>query len=128
MLVLVVFAAIGITDYSDIGVDIETRITLSGAMEVAEKVLSPNELSEWNALNQDAKCGRFLSYWRVKEAILKAAGEGLQRNPREICIEFSPKGPCIRRLPLQYGDPGEWEVGEFSAPYPFPEIAWALAP
>jgi phosphopantetheinyl transferase len=122
------FAAIGITESSDIGIDVETRITLSGAMEVADQVLSPKELSEWNALNRDARCGRFLAYWRVKEAILKAFGEGLQRNPREICIEFTHEGPRIRRLPSQYGDPCEWEVGEFKPPDPFPVVAWALAP
>lgn len=122
------FAAMAITADKAIGIDIETRACDATATEVATACMSPAELADWQVLDPPARTQRFLSTWRIKEAILKATGDGLLCDPRGIELEFREGIARIIHLPNHYPRPSVWRIGEFVPPSPLPTLAWAVYP
>lgn len=62
-----------------LGVDIEAMRTLRDAGKLAERHFSPAELNGWSRLSEPERLPGFYRVWTRKEALLKAAGEGLAR-------------------------------------------------
>ena len=60
-----------------VGVDIEQNRTISHADEMAERFFSPREYNAIRSLSPNEKQQTFLHFWTLKEAYLKATGEGL---------------------------------------------------
>ena len=120
------YAVVGVAREGDLGVDIETRSSLKTALQVAPRILGPGELEAWEAVDEADKMETFIRYWTIKEAILKAHGDGLLQDPRGIEVELRAAGPKISRLKTVFGQPAWWRLGFAEAPAPFPRIAWAL--
>lgn len=78
-----------------IGCDLETGGTLRSAdlTGLARQVFCPQEIDQLTALANAPQDQRtfFLSVWRRKEAVLKAAGLGFSGNPRALCVT-TPSG------------------------------------
>lgn len=117
---------LGKSGHGEIGVDIETGITLETAVEIAERVLGPHELAHWKALPESAKADAFARYWTLKEAVLKAAGDGLGRDPREIEVDIREDDPNFLRLPDAYGAVDRWLLGFVDTGWPDTRFAYAL--
>lgn len=120
------FVAVAVTAYGPIGIDIETRANAATAADVAPLCMTPEELAYWQELNEWESVQFFASLWRLKEAVLKASGEGLNRDLRSIRLDGFPGPLRIRHLPSEYPPARNWQVGEFKAPLPFPLVAWAV--
>ncbi len=104
-------AAIALSWGGEIGVDVEMRVSQQVCMELAERALTGAERRHLHDGPPEEMPDRFLRYWTLKEAILKASGEGLSREMREIELAIGPGGPAIVRLPAEYGDPRSWWIG-----------------
>ena len=61
----------------EVGVDVEARDRRGVLPEVADRYLSAQELSDLRALPAAAQPERFLTYWTLKEAYIKARRMGL---------------------------------------------------
>lgn len=68
---------IAIALHTPVGIDVEKRTPDLIEDEMVKKVLSTEELREWEKLSCSEKEAAFYRYWTRKEAILKATGEGL---------------------------------------------------
>ncbi len=79
-------ALIGISDASEIGVDIETLRPISDAVSLAQSHFTPSELASYMASDDASKDMAFLCVWTRKEACLKAIGTGLSVAPSEIDV------------------------------------------
>lgn len=79
--------ACAITWTGEVGIDAElwTRPTRVDAL--APRVLSPREASALETLDPAARQRRFLEYWTIKEAWLKAMGTGLRVAPTSVDVD-----------------------------------------
>lgn len=86
----------------DCGVDVEAFDRGGDPLKLARRVLSPKELADLEARAAGARRDRFLAYWTLKEAYVKARGLGLSLPLREF--SFSLAGERIR---IEFTAPGE---------------------
>ena len=86
-----------------VGVDVERVRTDAIARELEARVLHPDERAR---LRDDVAPARaFFQLWVLKEAYIKATGEGLAAPLREIC--FDPERTALDALP-EGRDPARW--------------------
>lgn len=76
---------IALTNLGDIGVDVEpvNRTVNAGLVRT---VLSDREQDALRHLPEEAQSRMFIRYWTLKEALLKASGDGITAQPRRICL------------------------------------------
>jgi 4'-phosphopantetheinyl transferase len=103
-------AVIATTPLGNIGVDIETTPTIETCREVSSRVLSAKALQDYGSLPDEEFIQVFLRQWTMKEAILKATGEGLSREMVEIEFSSMNPSPELSRLPEGYGIPDNWHL------------------
>lgn len=71
------YALIGVSLGRAIGVDLEVIRQLDNCDQLARLVLTARELVEFEELSDDQKSSSLLARWTIKEAYLKATGQGL---------------------------------------------------
>ncbi len=84
------WVAVGLSLSGRIGVDVEGAARPVDWDGVAPVFLHPAELAEYRGLPAGARPRRALELWSVKEACLKATGEGLVAEPRSV--RLTPDG------------------------------------
>jgi 4'-phosphopantetheinyl transferase len=104
------------------GVDVESSDRRGDLLKVARRVLSPRELSDLDTRAAETRRDRFLAYWTLKEAYVKARGPGLPLRQ----LSFSLSGERIRVESTAPGDDvaGAWQ---FASLRPTPRHLLALA-
>ena len=75
-----------------IGVDVEERIPRRDLDALIAAVLAPAERAEVEAADGPRRTRMFYRLWTVKEALVKALGEGLHRHPASLEVP-----PALRR-------------------------------
>ncbi|ALK10601.1 4'-phosphopantetheinyl transferase family protein [Blastochloris viridis] len=81
-----------------IGVDVEALAPMPDQEQVAEIVLTPQELTEFRRF--DVSCDVFYRIWTCKEACLKAIGTGFRLDPRAVEIRLADlAAPMVQRIP-----------------------------
>jgi 4'-phosphopantetheinyl transferase len=93
------YAVIGICDSREIGVDTERIRSDIEFRDIAARYFAPLELSWLMDAPDEEQRERFYRLWVVKEAFLKATGEGLSTPLHEILVEFLRLGPVLRSAP-----------------------------
>ena len=92
-----------------IGVDVEPLRNGIETWSLVEQALTPREYARWTALPRERQASAFLSAWTRKEALLKAAGVGLNVDPRHV--ELGELGQVVR-APAELGRPDDWTLTE----------------
>lgn len=80
------WGAIALAD-APIGVDIETLSADDGALEIARQSFHPDEAAHLVGLGADALRATFLELWTRKEALIKAAGLGVDYMPATSALK-----------------------------------------
>ncbi len=75
----------------DLGIDVE-RIENAVDTDLARRVLSEAELEDTMSRPPDAQSARFFDYWTLKEAYVKARGEGLSIPFKSVQFKLHPEG------------------------------------
>jgi len=65
---------------------------------LAQRVLHPQEREAFLSLAEAERPGAFLRAWTRKEALLKALGTGLSREPDSVAVGLAPLGPLEVRV------------------------------
>ncbi|MGA9377302.1 MAG: 4'-phosphopantetheinyl transferase superfamily protein [Phormidium sp.] len=73
-----------------VGIDLEYLRHIPDVEQLAERFFSPNEFRIINALPKQQQQERFFRFWTIKEAYLKATGEGLA-GLQKIAVSFTPE-------------------------------------
>ncbi len=95
----------------EVGVDLEFLQEMPDGPELAKRIFSPRELTEWQALAAGLKARAFFKGWTRKEAWLKATGEGLTEALAEIETTLAPDAPpAWRALPGGLTSLRQWGV------------------
>ncbi|MGX7704718.1 4'-phosphopantetheinyl transferase family protein [Methylobacterium sp. Gmos1] len=88
------WVAAGLSTSGRIGVDVEGNARPVDWDRIAPVFLHPAELAAYRGLPAGARPRQGLEYWSVKEACLKATGEGLAAEPRSV--RLTPDGTTWR--------------------------------
>ncbi len=91
----------------EIGVDVERHRENIDIAALGRLVFSPEELSCILAAPPLARHDRFFRQWVFKEALVKALGTGLLKDPRRFQVAAALEGPAIEFI----GDDGD-DVGD----------------
>ena len=79
------FIAIALSTGSAVGIDIEPT-SRTDALEAADRFLSPEEMAYLDSLASRDRHTAALEAWCLKEAVLKASGDGLATDPRSFSV------------------------------------------
>jgi len=80
--------ACAITSENEVGLDIEQIRQISDVDSLANRVMSPTELTQWTGLAEADRFTKFFACWTRKEAFLKATGEGISSELRDLTVGF----------------------------------------
>jgi 4'-phosphopantetheinyl transferase len=70
-------ALVAVTQYRQLGIDLEHIRPIPEIEQITERILSPQEKEMFRALHGTDRLEVFFQYWTCKEAYIKAKGEGL---------------------------------------------------
>jgi 4'-phosphopantetheinyl transferase len=97
-------AAIAISRFDRVGIDVELIDQDFPRDDVAPDVLAADELADLRALPAEGQAGYFFQVWTLKEALLKAVGSGFSSDPRAIRIRLDEAlNPEIISAPPEVG-------------------------
>jgi 4'-phosphopantetheinyl transferase len=97
-----------------VGVDVEIRDRAEECWEVAERYFSRTEWAALSALPRERQPERFLEYWTLKEAYVKARGMGLSLPLDQFSFVLRPGHPVQIVFDARMGDnPLAWQFGQF---------------
>jgi 4'-phosphopantetheinyl transferase len=107
--------AVAISARVEVGIDVEHPGRASSRLEYLDRFLSPSEASTLRALPAEARSARFLAYWTLKEAYLKARGLGLSVPLQDLSFHLDD-GPRIRMSlePSLRDDSASWQFFRLS--------------
>lgn len=114
--------ACAVTDAAEVGVDLEDLDRRETEATIVPRYCAPSEVADIAAAGQDWH-QRFLHYWTLKEAYLKARGLGISVPLAEIAFTLGP-APRIAFLGSLAGTSTAWT---FSLARPTPRHLAALA-
>lgn len=81
-----------------IGVDIEPK-SEDDWQDALEEVLAPSELAALHAVPLAHREASYFTCWTMKEAVMKALGEGISdRDPKTIEVVLPPRPPAVLRI------------------------------
>ena len=101
-----VACAVGLHD--DLGVDVEHRDRTVELEQVARSVYSPAELEGLLALEGRARRVRFFQLWTLKEAYIKAVGQGLSMPLKQITLSVGGPEISLDLSQSDLGDGADW--------------------
>ena len=110
------YAAIGISSYAPIGVDIERIRPDFPAEKLAKRFFHPNEYTVFLSLPDSDRHSWFIKHWTMKESFVKALGDGLTLSTTSF--EIVPKNDmenifCIK---ISQKDFSSWHIQSVKAP------------
>jgi 4'-phosphopantetheinyl transferase len=98
----------------DVGVDVEDRSRLGNVEEIA-RAFAPSEQEELRATGGELRKDRFLTYWTLKEAYVKARGDGLAIPLDSFAFTLAPPAPpTIAFGPGAPDDPADWRFAHLN--------------
>ena len=109
------WVGVGVTRVGAIGVDVIPEAGLTDWKRLAGHFLAPEEFREMLKAPAQSRRGLAARAWVAKEAVLKAAGYGLEIDPRTVALELGP-AVTVRRLPGALPEPACFHLHELGLP------------
>jgi 4'-phosphopantetheinyl transferase len=81
--------AVAVTLGADIGVDVEGRRERDTNLDVARRFFAPAEVRHLESVASGRQPQVFLEFWTLKEAYIKATGEGLSADLSSFAMQLS---------------------------------------
>ena len=98
----------------DVGVDIEDIGRPGETAEIADRFLSPTEVTVLRSLPQHAQRCRFFEYWTLKEAYVKARGMGLSIPLKQFSFHLDEDRPARISFDARLKDDSQmWQFAQF---------------
>jgi 4'-phosphopantetheinyl transferase len=116
------FVACAVTVDSEIGIDVETLARNPAELDIAERFFSPTEVAMLRGTAPDRQHDTFFRLWTLKEAYIKATGEGLSRALDSFSFALEPVS--ISFNPDDADESSRWQ---FTEQRPTPRHLLALA-
>ena len=114
-----------VTDDRQAGVDVEDLGRRLVEPDLWHRYCAPSEVADIEAQPEQERHHRFLTYWTLKEAYIKARGFGLALPLGDFAFRLAPPdNPTITFEPSMKDDPGTWQ---FMQDWPTPQHRLGLA-
>lgn len=107
-----------------VGVDVESLRLRRSVDAIARRIMSEDERRDLDSLEGAARRRRFLEYWTLKEALLKATGQGLSDAARSLSFELDGDVTTCRMGDGMNAQPRSWR---FHRSWPSERHALAVA-
>lgn len=115
-------AAAVLTEDHDIGIDVEWLDRRAPTMDLAQRFFAQAECAQLDGLAEDAFVERFLGFWTLKEAYVKAIGKGLAQPLDSFAFTLEPL--AIAFADAGADNPAAWSFRRF---IPTPRHLMAVA-
>jgi 4'-phosphopantetheinyl transferase len=119
------FVACAVGVGSMIGIDVETGSRTPADLDIAERFFSASEVAILRGTPAKLRAETFLRLWTLKEAFIKATGEGLTRALDTFSFSLDPVS--IAFSPAHADEGGRWSFVE-RRPTPGHLLALAVRP
>jgi len=116
------FVACAVGVGGEIGIDVEALTRTPAGLDISERFFSPSEVAVLRGTPPDRQRDTFLRFWTLKEAFIKATGEGLGRGLDSFSFSLDPV--AISFHPGDAEEPARWT---FIERRPTPRHLLALA-
>jgi 4'-phosphopantetheinyl transferase len=103
--------ACAITTDKAVGIDVEQTDLSFDCSSISSRYCADEEIARLDRCDPQDRSARFVELWTLKEAYLKATGEGLSGGLRHL--GFDVDGDQVRLLPTSGVDAGEWQFALF---------------
>ncbi len=103
--------AVAMTLDREIGVDVEW-IRRAAPLEIMDRFFAPSERATVMAAPPQVRSDLFYDIWTMKEAYMKATGQGLSLDPGSFAVELDPAG--LQLLPPDQTVAMTWFFHRFS--------------
>ena len=113
-----------LSDGREAGVDVEYLDRRPVPADLWHRFCAPSEIADIEAQPLDARQQRFLTYWTLKEAYLKARGLGIAVELADVAFSVTGLHPTVAFRESLDGTPADWAFGMFEAG-PRHLISWA---
>jgi 4'-phosphopantetheinyl transferase len=113
-----------VTDNRDAGVDVEDLGRRLVEPDLWHRYCAPSEVADIEAQPAEARHHRFLTYWTLKEAYLKAIGLGIGVHLADIAFHLSAGDPTIHFHDSLAGTSTDWAFGMTQVSEQF-LVSWA---
>jgi 4'-phosphopantetheinyl transferase len=101
-------AVCAITASGEVGVDVEFHANSESLVDIADQYFSAGEIADLNALPESQRGSAFFRYWTLKEAFIKARGEGLSRPLDSFTFHLAANGAIDRFDTGNEAEAGHW--------------------
>jgi 4'-phosphopantetheinyl transferase len=99
---------VAVAEGADIGVDVEPSDRRAESMKVAQRFFAPEEVALLAAVEGETRRDLFFAIWTLKEAVVKATGQGLARALDSFSVSLDPP-----RVTMRDGSPQEWSAAHW---------------
>jgi 4'-phosphopantetheinyl transferase len=131
-------AVYAFTSGCEIGVDVERVRPLPGMEDIAERFFARGEVEELMAFPEPERAAAFFTCWTLKEAYIKATGDGLSVPLDSFCVSLRSEH-SLQNLEVGADQPETWVLNSLSLLHghigalaypgePRPILPWAVAP
>ncbi len=114
------------TNAHEAGVDVEDLQRRAVERDLWHRFCAPSEAADIEVHPQSEQQRRFLTYWTLKEAYLKARGLGIAVHLADIAFDLSGPQPRITFRESLAGTPDTWQFAVAEVP-PHHLISWCVA-
>lgn len=110
------FALVGLARGCELGVDIERFGKNQRSLEIARRFFAPAEADALAQLEPAARDRAFIRLWCAKEAVLKAAGQGLSFGLARLAFAQHPDADWgLTQVDPALGEAPDWQLTSFEA-------------
>ncbi|MDQ1081823.1 4'-phosphopantetheinyl transferase superfamily protein [Pseudoroseomonas cervicalis] len=106
----------------DVGVDVEALSRAARVADLAARYFAPEEAAALARLPAERREAAFLRLWTLKEAFVKAIGQGLSFGLERFALRLDP--PALLRAPAEAGPVSGWA---FHQAMPLPDHVLSVA-
>ncbi|WP_442754977.1 4'-phosphopantetheinyl transferase family protein [Methylocystis sp. JAN1] len=100
--------AVAVAEGVEIGIDVEPSDRRAESMKLAQRFFAPEEVALLAAVEGEARRDLFFAIWTLKEAVVKATGQGLSRALDSFSVTPDPP-----RVTMKEGSAQEWSVAHW---------------
>jgi 4'-phosphopantetheinyl transferase len=105
--------AVAIAEGVEVGVDVESAERRAESMKLAERFFAPEEIALLRNVEGDRRRDLFFAIWTLKEAVVKATGQGLSRALDSFKVSVDPPRVAMRDDPEQLWSAAHWRRERF---------------
>lgn len=110
----------------DLGIDIESTNRNNDVLNIADRYFSCREVDDLFQLAESRQYDRFFDYWTLKEAFMKARGEGLSLGLGNFSFTIPTDAAIAISFSAQLEDnPADWQFALMN-PAPHHRMAYAV--